>query len=165
MEKERRVSLKNYYILAGIIIISIVFTIYLYMWYRTYENEVFSSSIISNYLTVINYSELDNYLIENKDAVIYVSVSNKEMIRNFEKQFKKVINKYSLNNSILYLNIISELEDGNLSNKINEQFGIDVPYIVVFKDGVIKSKFNIKDNKYDIDLLIDYLMSEGVIND
>lgn len=165
MEKERRISLKNYYILAGIIIISIVFTIYLYMWYRTYENEVFSSSIISNYLTVINYSELDNYLIENKDAVIYVSVSNKEMIRNFEKQFKKVINKYSLNNSILYLNISSELENGNLSNEINEQFGIDVPYIVVFKDGAIKSKFNIKDNKYDIDLLIDYLMSEGVIND
>ena len=165
MENKNIIPVKNYIILSVIAIVSIFFVIYSYMWYSTYKSNRLNTPILNEYLNVIQYNELDNYLIENKDAIIYVSALNDKEISSFEKKFKKIINKYSINNSFLYLDITNELEDSNTYKQLKEKYGVNIPYIINFKNGNIRSIFNIKDNKYDIDMLVEYLTSVGVIND
>lgn len=171
MKKEKNIPLKNYIILAVVLILSIILVIYFYMWYNAYEESKLNTMIMDKYLQVINYNELNNYLVENKDAVIYTSVLEDQKIRDFEKKFKNIIIKNSLNNDILYLDLTEELKDKNITKDIKETYNINnqdianTPSIMIFKDGNLYSIYNIKDNNYNINNLVDYLEEEDIIND
>lgn len=168
MKKEKEIPLKNYILLSIVLILTIVVVIYFFLWKNTYEKSKLQTPILDDYLLVINYNELNNYLVENKDAIIYVSKLNDESIRLFENKFKNIINKNNLNNKILYLDLTEELKENNMVKEINKKYGkemTEVPTIVIIKDGKISSSYNIKENKYNIKLLEKYLEKEDVIND
>ena len=168
MKKEKEIPLKNYILLSIVLILTIVVVIYFFLWKNTYEKSKLQTPILDDYLLVINYNELNNYLVENKDAIIYVSKLNDESIRLFENKFKNNINKNNLNNKILYLDLTEELKENNIVKEINKKYGkemTEVPTIVIIKDGKISSSYNIKENKYNIKLLEKYLEKEDVIND
>ena len=168
MKKEKEIPLKNYILLSIVLILTIVVVIYFFLWKNTYEKSKLQTPILDDYLLVINYNELNNYLVENKDAIIYVSKLNNENIRLFENKFKNIINKNNLNNKILYLDLTEELKENNIVKKLNKKYGkemTEVPTIVIIKDGKISSSYNIKENKYNIKLLEKYLEKEDVIND
>ena len=93
MKKEKEIPLKNYILLSIVLILTIVVVIYFFLWKNTYEKSKLQTPILDDYLLVINYNELNNYLVENKDAIIYVSKLNDESIRLFENKFKNIINK------------------------------------------------------------------------
>ena len=156
----REVPKKNYIYLFSVLLGSILLLIYLYTWHEAYNENKLNTSIMDKYLTVINYNELDNYIIENKDAVIYVSILGNEDIHNFEKKFKNLVGEHNLKNAILYLNI----SDENISaatNKLNieEEF----PYLVVYTNGVITDTYSINENNYSNDKIEKYLNRIGVI--
>ena len=168
MKKEKEIPLKNYILLSIVLILTIVVVIYFFLWKNTYEKSKLQTPILDDYLLVINYNELNNYLVENKDAIIYVSKLNDESIRLFENKFKNIINKNNLNNKILYLDLTEELKENNIVKEINKKYGkemTEVPTMVIIKDGKISSSYNIKENKYNIKLLEKYLEKEDVIND
>lgn len=168
MKKEKEIPLKNYILLSIVLILTIVVVIYFFLWKNTYEKSKLQTPILDDYLLVINYNELNNYLVENKDAIIYVSKLNNENIRLFENKFKNIINKNNLNNKILYLDLTEELKENNIVKEINKKYGkkmTEVSTIVIIKDGKISSSYNIKENKYNIKLLEKYLEKEDVIND
>ena len=168
MKKEKEIPLKNYILLSIVLILTIVVVIYFFLWKNTYEKSKLQTPILDDYLLVINYNELNNYLVENKDAIIYISKLNNENIRLFENKFKNIINKNNLNNKILYLYLTEELKENNIVKEINKKYGkemTEVPTIVIIKDGKISSSYNIKENKYNIKLLEKYLEKEDVIND
>ena len=168
MKKEKEIPLKNYILLSIVLILTIVVVIYFFLWKNTYEKSKLQTPILDDYLLVINYNELNNYLVENKDAIIYVSKLNNENIRLFENKFKNIINKNNLNNKILYLDLTEELKENNIVKEINKKYGkemTEVPTIVIIKDGKISSSYNIKENNYNIKLLEKYLEKEDVIND
>ena len=168
MKKEKEIPLKNYILLSIVLILTIVVVINLFLWKNTYEKSKLQTPILDDYLLVINYNELNNYLVENKDAIIYVSKLNDESIRLFENKFKNIINKNNLNNKILYLDLTEELKENNIVKEINKKYGkemTEIPSIIIIKDGKISSSYNIKENKYNIKLLEKYLEKEDVIND
>lgn len=168
MKKEKEIPLKNYILLSIVLILTIVVVINLFLWKNTYEKSKLQTPILDDYLLVINYNELNNYLVENKDAIIYVSKLNDESIRLFENKFKNIINKNNLNNKILYLDLTEVLKENNIVKEINKKYGkemTEVPTIVIIKDGKISSSYNIKENNYNIKLLEKYLEKEDVIND
>lgn len=168
MKKEKEIPLKNYILLSIVLILTIVVVINLFLWKNTYEKSKLQTPILDDYLLVINYNELSNYLVENKDAIIYVSELNDESIRLFENKFKNIINKNNLNNKILYLDLTEELKENNIVKEINKKYGkkmTEVPSIIIIKDGKISSSYNIKENGYNVKLLEKYLEKEDVIND
>ena len=168
MKKEKEIPLKNYILLSIVLILTIVVVINLFLWKNTYEKNKLQTPILDDYLLVINYNELNNYLVENKDAIIYVSKLNDESIRLYENKFKNIINKNNLNNKILYLDLTEVLKENNIVKEINKKYGkemTEVPTIVIIKDGKISSSYNIKENNYNIKLLEKYLEKEDVIND
>lgn len=167
MKKEREIAFKNYIILALVLIITIIGVIYIFMWYSSKEKSKLELPILDDYIMPINYNELNDYIVENKDAVIYTSVLNDVNIRLFENKFKNVIVKNNLNSSILYLDLTDEIKDNNVLLKMEKKYGtkVDIPSVMVFRDGVLTDVYNIKEDNYNIKKLEKYLEKEVVIND
>ena len=173
MKKEKReVPVKNYIILGVIILVTILLLFYFYLWYLTYEESKLNNQIMDRYLQVINYNEMDDYLIENKDAIIYVSVLENQKIRNFEIDFKETIIENSLKKEILYLDLTEIYNDKSELSKAKEKFKINdknisnVPCILVFEEGQLTEIYDIKEKDYDIEKIEEILKEEGLkIND
>lgn len=152
---ERKIPLKNYIILGVILIVTFSLLYYFYLWFDKYEETKLNRPILTKYMDVINYNELDNYLVENPDTIIYVSVLNNEKIRDFEKQLKQKFKDNLIDNSLLYLDIT------NSSNKDKENMEelyylnnlniLDVPCVLIFSSGELVSIYSVSDNDYNID--------------
>ncbi|MBQ6495209.1 MAG: hypothetical protein IJI49_04330 [Bacilli bacterium] len=160
-EKERIIPPKNYLYLTLIIILTILLLLYILKWNKTYNDSKLYTGILNEYLQVINYNELNDYIIENKDAVIYVSILGNEKIRDFEKKFKNTITNNNLRNKILYLDITNEDQ-----RKVKEKLKIenDLPYLVVFTNGKITDTYSIPKVKYDPKKIMKYLNRIGAID-
>lgn len=160
-EKLRVIPLKNYFILAGILILSFLLLFYFYAWFDKYEETKLNLPILNKYMTVININELDDYLVENPNSVLYVSMLNNEEIRSFEKLIKKSYKDNLIDTSILYLDIskIKENEKNNLKKRysLNNLSILDVPCVLSFKEGVLDSIFSVRDNNYDINIFVRYV--------
>ena len=157
-EKERIIPPKNYLYLTLIIILTILLLLYILKWNKTYNDSKLYTGILNEYLQVINYNELNDYIIENKDAVIYVSILGNEEIRKFEKKFKSTIINKNLRNNILYLDITNENQI-KVKNKL--QIENDLPYLVVYTNGKITDTYSIPEQKYNIKKIVKYLNRIG----
>jgi len=166
MKEERKIPFKNYIILSILLLISVVLVIYFYMWYGEFYSTKTNTPIMDNYFNVINYNELDTYLIENNYVVIYTSVLQDEKTRDFEKKFTKVVEDYSLSNKILYLDLTEQYNNKKLYNSIVDKYELlNMPCIIIFKDGTLHDIYSISDRNYDVNLLVSYLKIKGVIYD
>ena len=76
-------------------------------------------------MEVINYNELDNYLVESPDAIIYVSVLENETIREFEKKFKDAFKKKEIDNSVLYMDITDELKNKKIRQEMQTYYKLN----------------------------------------
>ena len=140
---------------------SLLIAFYFRKWYKAYEDSYLSKSIVGNYLFQINYKELDNYLVENQSAIIYVSKVGNEKIRNFEKKFINAINQNDLKNKILYLNLNNYKGDINNKYTINDMNITSVPNISVFKNGKLDDIYVIDVDGYNMEKIISYLILNG----
>ncbi len=99
------------------------------------ENNSLATSDISNYLTEINYDEIENHVIEQPSAIIYVSNSSEEKTIDFEKIFIPVIKEYNLENDIIYININE--------TTIADPFYQNAPELVFYKDGEVSDVLDV----------------------
>ena len=166
MKEDLRVVPKKNYLILGIIILVTLFVLYyFYMWIDAYNETKLNRPIMNRYMEVINYNELGNYLVENPNTIVYVSVLEDEQIRNFEKQFKSAYKKDEIDKEILYLNITDEIKDNNIKSEMKNKYRLNytdmtnVPSIIVFDGDNIVNIYSIKDNNYDIDRLKLFLNS------
>jgi len=112
VDKEiRKVPLKNYIILGVVMIVTLLLLYYFYMWVDIYKESKINIPIMDKYMNVINSNELENYLVENPNAILYVSMLDNEEIRSFEKKFKNEFKNKKVNNEVLYMNLTTELND------------------------------------------------------
>lgn len=163
-DEERKISSKNYVILVIILVSTVLLGFYLFNSFK--ESDV-NTSLMDNYIKLINYTEIKDYVTENKDVVIYSSVLKDKKIRDFEKNFRHSINKYELEDQIVYLNLtdLTLEERVALSNTYNldGKTIVDVPCLLIFKDGNLIDIYALKDN-YNVDNLVTYLQKKEVIN-
>ena len=157
MEEKRKIPFRNYVILTIIILVTLLLVHYFYRWFEVYNETKLNRPILDKYMEVINYNELDNYLIENPNTIIYVSVLEDLEIRNFEKKFKEVFKNGEISNNILYLDITEDIKDRNVKEKMKNKYSInsvnilDVPLIMVIDNGELKSINTISSINYDIE--------------
>lgn len=153
MKKEelRIVPIKNYFILAIVILVSFLFVYYLYLWFDNYKETMLNMPILDKYMDMINYNELDDYLVENPDSIIYVSVLENSDIREFEKKIKNAYRKNDIDKKILYMNITDDIKNIGVDEyQIGDVSILNVPVIVVFDGGNLKQIYDIKADNYDI---------------
>ena len=161
-DKLRSIPVKNYVYLGLIFLGTVLILYYVYLWYRTYKQDELNKSIMSDYLTVIHYNEIDNYIAENGNAVVYVSKMGDEQINKFEKNFRNTIVDNNLRNAILYLDVSNESVDSYSSKlKIDD----NLPYVVVYTGGEVTDTYSIVKNGYSAKKLEKYLNRIGITED
>ena len=164
MKDELRVIPKKNYIILGIVIlVSLLIIYYFYMWVSAYKDAKENVPVLDNYMNVINYNELDNYIVENPDSIIYVSVVDDIEINKFDKKLANSIKNNDFNKDVLYMNITETIKDDSIKRKMIEKYSLkyaditDVPNIIVFEDGKLISIYNIKDNGYSVSKAVEFV--------
>lgn len=161
INKKKDIPKKNYFILGIILIISCILVYYINAWYSLYQYKKRGNSPITTYMEIINYNEVENYIAENSDAIIYVSKSNNLKIRKFEEDNEKLFKKLELNYNILYMDAKDVNKDLKIKYNVNEY-----PTILFFKNKRLVNKYVLEldnINYNDIKNIIDY--SNGENND
>ena len=161
INKKKDIPKKNYFILGIILIISCILVYYINAWYSLYQYEKRGNSPIITYMEIINYNEVENYIAENSDAIIYVSKSNNLKIRKFEEDNEKLFKKLELNYNILYMDAKDVNKDLKIKYNVNEY-----PTILFFKNKRLVNKYVLEldnINYSDMKNIIDY--SNGENND
>ena len=120
------------------------------------KQELLSTSGMKNYLTEIKYEEIATHVVEQPNAIIYVSNSSDDSLYTFEKEFKTVIKKYNLENEIIYINI----NDSVIVDPIYQ----NAPELVFYKDGQISDMIDCTTLKSS-DEIINVLKERSVISD
>ncbi len=139
-QTERKISIKNYLILALIFLVATAITLYLCNVYNVYQDMKLEIPVIRGTLSEITSEELEHYVSENPTNLIYICTANDERCRNYEKGLKKLINNEELQNEIVYLNISAE-EKVNFVKSYNEKYTSRVklteqfPALVALEEG------------------------------
>lgn len=136
----REVPKKNYLICFIILISVISLTIVIA---NLYNNRLRKTSVMYNYLSEIKRKDLNTFLLEKPNVVIYISDKYDASNNKIEKKIKKDIMNENLSDYIVFLNLtddklnyietINEKYDGKLKKRM--------PMIVVFEDGKIKKSY------------------------
>lgn len=161
---EREIPLKNYIILGLVVLLTLGLVYYFYLWYITYEESKLNETIMDRYLEVINYNELNDYIVENRNAMIYTSVLEDNNIRKFEIKFKNIVVKNALKDKILYMDMTDIFKDKIKYTELRNSYQINnynitnVPCILVFKDAKLVDIYSIKDNDYNTDNVLNYII-------
>lgn len=162
-EELRVIPKKNYIILGIVILVSLLIIYYFYMWVSAYKDAKENVSVLDNYMNVINYNELDNYIVENPDSIIYVSIVDDIEINKFDKKLANSIKSNDFNKDVLYMNITETIKDDSIKREMIEKYSLkyaditDVPNIIVFEDGKLISIYNIKDNGYSVSKVVEFV--------
>lgn len=159
-ENLRVIPKKNYLILGIVLVVTFLLLYYFYMWVSVYNESKINRPILDRYMDVINYNELDNYLVENPDCIIYVSVLENMEIRDFEKDFKNVLKNNDINKEILYMDVTNDINNMEISNLLNDKYSINkesLPYVIVFENGLKKSLYSIYENDMSVDRMINFV--------
>lgn len=155
-EELREIPKKNYLILGVLIIVTLFLLYYFYLWVDAYNETKLNRPILDKYMEVINYNELDNYLVENPDTIIYVSVLEDKSIREFEKKVKGLYKKHEIDRDILYMDITNFVNDNSVKNEMINKYSVGstdmtkVPNVMVFENGHIREIYIIHDDNYNI---------------
>lgn len=145
-------KIKNYIILVIVFILCCCFTLYLCEWYNVYSDYKKQTPVIRGTLSEINSEDLDHYVVDIPSVIVYICTSYDDNCRNFERDFKKYINKNDLHDSIVYLNI-SDVDQKQFADDFNNRYNYKVklngnyPAFVSFKDGKVDSILQSDENK------------------
>ena len=178
MKKEelRVIPKKNYIILGIILIISFLLIYYLYMWVDAYNETKLNKPILDKYMEVINYNELDDYIVESPNAIIYVSALENKEIREFEKKFKSLLKTNKIVNEVLYMDITEELKNKKIVEDFSNRYYINglsvnkLPLVLIIDNGNLKMVYDVRNNNFDIQMFEYFINNvsfsgEGEIND
>lgn len=159
-KNNKKISVSNYVIVVAIMLVSMFSVILLRNLYLSREDNKLSVPVLRDVLThEITSSEVDNYINENPDVIMYISVSKDKECRNFEKSIIDYININKLNNEIVYVNLNQKEVDG-FFDKFNKNYNNnekleDYPLFVYIKDGKIENILDGKISENDITLFLD----------
>ena len=156
----KKIPLKNYFILGIILASSIFIVLYINKLYLSTKN---NDNILNGFIKEIKTQEIDNYIIENPNFIIYLGYKNNDN-KSFEKKFKKLVTKYDLQKDIVFIDI-SQFNDETF-NKFCKKYADkllekDSSLIIVDNQKVI-GVLDITKGNNDIELVKMFFKKNGV---
>ena len=106
-EEIRVVPLKNYFIIFAIFVATVFGVFLLRYWYISYEEYQLTIPILKDKITEVTVNELDTFLAENLDPIVYIEVSEDENSRDVAKELIDVVKERNLTERVVYVNLSS----------------------------------------------------------
>lgn len=155
--KEKKVSktIHNYIVTVVLFMACFGGVLYLRELYKVTEEEQKRIPIIQGYISEIYNDDLEHYIMDNPNGVIYMCIANDENCRVFEREFRKLLKNNEYSDNLAYLNLTDIDQDKFLSDfnskyiykiKLTKEY----PAFVLFEDGKVKAILQEKDRKLDI---------------
>ena len=154
-EEKSNNKVRNYIILFILFIACFGLVLYLRELYKVNEAEQKKIPVIQGYISEIYNDDLEHYIMDNPNGVIYMCIANDENCRVFEREFKKLLKKDEYNDNLVYLNLM-DVDQDKFLEEFNSKFIYKVklskeyPAFVLFEDGKVKAILQEKDKKLDI---------------
>lgn len=142
VEVSKKNYVKNYFILFLIFGVCIALTFYFRKQYEVYKQYQLEIPVIGDSLPNINRDDLEHYVFDNHIVAVYMCTASADACRNFEKSFKRYVEKSDITDEIVYLNLSDDV-DLNFVNNFNEKFPFktklkgNYPAFVIFRDGQV----------------------------
>ncbi len=139
--KDKKKKPINYIIITIIFIVTLVAIISLRRVYIDYKEFNARNSVLSGNVAELHLQELDNYIRDNGDIVLYIGSSENYNSKEIEKSLLKRIKKDHLEDQIVYLNISEKENKVAFFKNFNEKY-VDSeekkikasPALAIFKD-------------------------------
>lgn len=167
---KREIPVKNYVILILVFLVTIVAVFYVRDWYNTTKNYYAQNSVMTKVVREIKSEEISNYILENQRFILYVSSGHDSGIKNFEDDFKNLIQSLDLTDDVLYMNLdgvnlesFYDLLKNNYvrNSKIKNQIVDSNSSLYLFTDGKVSGVLN-NVSDYSIKRLENIIKSWGV---
>ena len=149
---KREIPVKNYFILAFIVLFTVVLAFYMRDWYNTSKVYYAQNSVMTRVVREIKSEELANFTLENQKFILYVSSGQNGELKNFENDLKDLIKKMDLSEEVLYMNLdgvdittfYDSLENQFATNtRVKNQISTSsLASMYVFTDGKITTLLN-----------------------
>lgn len=154
-EEKSNNKVRNYIILFILFIACFGLVLYLRELYKVNEAEQKKIPVIQGYISEIYNDDLEHYIMDNPNGVIYMCIANDENCRVFEREFKKLLKKNEYNDNLVYLNLTDVdqdkfLEEFNGKYIYKVKLSKEYPAFVLFEDGKVKAILQEKNKKLDI---------------
>lgn len=173
----KEIPKKNYVFVSLICFVTLILAFYFLYIYKRNQNIAVESSVLSGYVLELGEKEimtnLDNYIVDNPDTVLYVSYGEGEYLENFERELKELVINYNIKSDLVFVNLnlvsqknfLNELKEKFFSEDLNNNY-IKLekqPNFFMFKDGEIVKVLYYAENKINIDDVKKFFVNEGVI--
>lgn len=172
-----KIPRKNYILVIVICLTTLIITSYLTYLYKKNEKTIVEPSVLSGYVLELGEKEimnnLENYVLDNPDTVLYVSYGEGKYLNNFENELKDLVKSYNIKSELVFLNL-NLVSNRNFLNDLKEKFfSADLnnnyiklekqPNLFLFKGGKIVKVLYYAENKINIDDVKKFLINEEVI--
>lgn len=150
----RKVPLKNYFILALVVILSGIIVYVLATVYTNKKRYDEKENHVLSFLKEIYVDDFENFIIENPDIIIYINRSDNSKNKKLEKKLKKDIIKRNYEQDIIYIDS-SEMSNNFidvLNNYIDSKLNI-IPNVLIIKDGKIGNVMYINSNTTSTEII------------
>ena len=144
-EEVKEIPVKNYLVLGVIIILTLLASLYIFAWFRQYNDSKINTPIITSTLREVQYNNLNTVLKERDILVMYMCTTDEDVCRNFEKKFASYVSNNNLTEEIIYLNLGYNKDNNNLLQKVYNNYKsenlvkkvYEYPTLVIFNQGKI----------------------------
>ncbi len=109
--KKREIPIKNYITLALVILGTVFLTFRLAEQYKIDKEYFKSNSSLAKIISEVKPKELENYLLENPNIVIYIVNGNDDNGEETDKIIKEIVLEYDLTDEIVVMDITSNLAE------------------------------------------------------
>lgn len=172
-EEKRVIPKKNYYLLALLLVGTLLLLYFCVNWYKAYEASKMKEPVIASVISEVKEDELSNYLMDNPNIVIYFTSSKDIKMKEFEEEFAEYISEKEIRNQIVYVDT-SKIENRKFYDEFTDQYfhselknkGVKLDYlpnIVVVKDGKIKDVLITYDSVITLEDAVRFLEKNEVV--
>ena len=148
----REIPKKNYLFVLIMAVVVVIITFILMNLYNANKKEAYSS-YVKEIVHEIMLDDLDNYLQEHPDAILYIN-TNDEANKKLEKEIKNLIARHNIQQYFVY---IENNKDITKKYKLKD----NNPVFIAYKDGKVLETFS--QDKYTIKEIESFLVRNGVI--
>ena len=164
----REIPKKNYIFLVILCLVTFFVVTYLVNWYKTSKEFYVETSIMSSFLAEIKETEIENYILENPEGVIYISYNDGKINGKFETKLKEYILKEDIKSEFVYFDctnleavFFNEFQNKYFVNTLKDET-ISYPNFLIVEEGKIVDMLYGNERELDINDVKSFLEKNGV---
>lgn len=114
----KKIKPKNYVLLAVLMVLTVGVVLYSANWYKTLRTLKSKESVMKKVISEIKVEDLESYVIENPNIVLYVTSGSNKDIKSFENSFKSFIQKKDLTKEVVFIDC-DDVNNEDLQNTLS----------------------------------------------